>query len=177
MGLLSLFKQITGRGYLPKVSPNHVVAPYEASGVQANYSHRSGYITLPISYTEGNAYSNSTESVAVIRLHKPMSVKVINYANQRHGLPPEVLEPLPGQYVRTTDNSVVLSTDRTVSSPEFGAQETHGAAFGVSGQTTIVYKTQESYAVRQSEKTPQASYDATEKDSIPSITNYPLREI
>lgn len=177
MGLLNLFKSITGRGYLPKVSANHVVAPYEASGVQATYSHISGYITLPISYTEGNAYSTSTQSVAVIRLHKPISVKVINYANQRHGLPPEVLEPLPGQYVRATDNSVVLSTDRTVSSPEFGAQETHGAAFGVSGQTTLVYQTQESYAVRNGEKTPQASYDATEASAVPSITNYPLRAI
>lgn len=177
MGLLSLFKSITGRTYLPKVSPNHVVAPYEASGVQSNYSHSSGYLTLPISYTEGNTYSASTQSVAIIRLHKPMTVKVINYNNQRHGLLPEVREPLPGQYLRTTDNSVVLSTDRSVSSPEFGAQETHGAAFGVSGQTTIVYKDQESYAVKISEKTPQASYDGTETASIPSITEYILKEI
>lgn len=177
MGLLSLFRSITGRTYLPKVSADHVVAPYEASGVQANYSHSSGYMVLPISYTEGNAYSSSTQSAAIIRLHKPITTKVLSYQNQRHGLPPEVLEPKPNEYVRPSDMSVVISTDRNVASPQFGAQETHGAAFGVSGQTTLVYQTQEPYSVRTLEKTPKASYDATEKEAVPSITSYPLREI
>jgi hypothetical protein len=132
---------------------------------------------LPISYTEGNAYSTSTQSIATIRLHKPITTKVLSYQNQRHGLPPEVLEPMPNQYVRPSDMSVVISSDRNVSSPQFGAQETHGAAFGASGQTTLVYQTQEPYAVRATEKTPQSSYDATEAAAVPSITSYPLRAI
>jgi hypothetical protein len=176
MSLLNLLKNLTGRTYLPKVAAQHVAAPYEASGADASYSHTSGLICLPISYTESISLSQNDDSVAVIRLHKPATVKVVNYTNQRHGQLPEVYETVPGVYEYTQKGAVVLNSSRTVSSPQFGAFETHGASFGASGQTTMMFTTTEHFA-EKSERIPQASYDATPCADVPEIKDYPRRAL
>lgn len=177
MGLLDLFRQITGRGYLPRVAAQHVAAPYEKAGASASYSHVSGYITLPVSYTEGNSYSSDTTSVVAVRVHKPITTKTLSYDNQRHGLLPEVLEPQPGQYLRPQDSSVVVGSSRNVSAPEFGALESHGAAWNASGNTSIVFLDQEPFSVKAGEKVPQNSYDGTDATLVPSLSQYPRRTI
>jgi hypothetical protein len=216
MGLLDLFKQLTGRKYLPKVSVDHVVAPYEESGTNASYSHKSGYIVLPISYVEETSGGNGAgyykvpvaqpdgstriecsyqsarpasatagpfassqacqagaTSVAIVRLHRPVTTKTLAYSNQRHGLLPKVHEPDPNQsYLRTQDSSVVLGIERNVSAPEFGAMESHGAAWGVNGSTSLVYTTEEPIAGKVNEKVPRNSYDGTEDASVPKLSDY-----
>lgn len=215
MGLLDLFKQLTGRKYLPKVRVDHVVAPYEESGANASYSHKSGYIVLPISYVEetsgtgagyykvpvtqpdgstrlecsyqsarpasavsgpfasADACAAGQTSVAIVRLHRPVTSKTVAYTNQRHGLLPEVHEPDPSQsYLRTQDSSVVLGVDRTVAAPEFGAMESHGAAWSVNGSTSIVFTTEEPIAKKSNEKVPRNSYDGTEDASVPKLSDF-----
>jgi len=215
MGLLDLFKQLTKRAYLPKVSASHVVAPYEQAGTTSSYSHKSGFIVLPISYVEdasgtgagyykvpvlqpdgstriecsyqssrpasaiagpyasSQACAGGETSVAIVRLHRAVTTKTLNYNNQRHGLLPEVHEPDPNQsYLRTQDSSVVLGVERNVSAPEFGAMESHGAAWSVSGSTSMVYATEEPIANKTSEKVPRNSYDGTEDSSVPKLSDF-----
>jgi hypothetical protein len=183
MGLIDLFKQLTNRSYLPKVSRQHTIAPYEEAGAGASYSHQSGYIVLPISYVEGTSLPSSEEhtSVAVIRLHRPITTKTVSYTNQRHGLLPEVHEPIPGQYLRSQDSAVVMGTSRTVAAPQFGSLESHGAAWSASGSTNFVFTTDEHFANKATEKLVQNSYDGTDTSLIPTVggtvNTYPRREI
>lgn len=183
MGLIDLFKQLTSRTYLPKVSQQHTIAPYEQAGANATYSHQSGYIALPISYVEGTSLSTSEEhvSVAVIRLHRPITTKSVAYKNERHGLLPEVFEPIPGQYLRSQDAAVVMGSTRSVNAPQFGGLESHGAAWSASGSTSFVYTSDEHYANKATEKVVTNSYDGTDASLIPSVggTNntYPRRVI
>jgi hypothetical protein len=177
MSLLDLLKNLTGRTYLPKVAAQHVAAPYQASGADASYSHNSGYICLPISYTETLSLSGGDNtSVAVIRLHKPVTAKVVNYTNQRHGQLPEVYETVPGVYEYDQKNMVVLNSSRSVASPQFGAFETHGASFAASGQTTMMFTNDEHFA-EKTERIPQASYDATPCADVPELKDYPRRAL
>ncbi len=178
MGLIDILKAYTGRKYLPKVAPSHVASPYSTSGAKASYSHSSGLIYLPISYIESELASQPDPTSAVIvRLHKPITMKSISYMNERHGNLPEVYEQKPGEYENHDSGTATLSISRSVDSPSFGAFETHGASFGVSGVTSMVFTDDAHFATKDKEKLPQASYDGTACADIPSVKDYPRRAI
>jgi len=178
MGLLDILKNYTGRKYLPKVAPSHVASPYSASGAKASYSHQSGLIYLPISHIESELASQpSPTSAVIIRLHKPITTKSVSYASERHGTLPEVYEQEPGKYENEAKGTATLSVSRSVDSPSFGAFETHGASFGVSGVTSMVFTDDAHYATKDTEKLPQASYDGTACADVPSVKDYPRRLI
>jgi hypothetical protein len=178
MGLLDLLRQVTQRVYLPSVAKEHVVAPYEKAEATASYSHTSGYIVLPVAYMESGSSgsgSGAKETSVAIRLHQPITVKSVKHTGSRHGLLPEVFEPKPGQYVRD-DKSVVLDVARSISAPEFGAGEHHGAAFAVAGSTTIVLGGDLPPAML-TDPIPKNLYDGTVTPVPVTMADYTRREV
>lgn len=163
----------TGSGYY-KIEDSPGV--YSCSGLESVPPSGAVAGPFPSPAECADAEIDKTTSVAVVRLHRPITTKNISYKNQRHGMLPEVYETVPGIYDYTDQNAVVLGSARTVQSPQFGAFESHGASFFAAGATEIIYTKTEHFADK-AERIPQASYDGTPCEDVPTVNEYPRRSI
>jgi hypothetical protein len=163
----------TGAGYYKvQTAPGVYSCTYSASTPPV------GSVAGPFASSGECADANvdTTTSISVVRLHRPVTSKRISYVNQRHGLLPEVYETTPGLYEYPDQSAVVMSSDRTMQSPQFGAFESHGAAFAATGETEIIYTKSEHFA-EKTERIPQAGYDGTPCADVPTVNEYPRRNI
>ena len=123
-----------------------------------------------------DAVVDDTTSVFPVRVHRAITTKVVEFVNSRHGHLPEVYETSPGVYEYEDRKFLVMGSSRVMTSPQFGAFESHGATFATAGQTTIVYTDNEHYA-EKSDRILQASYDATPCADVPKVKDYPRRNV
>lgn len=98
---------------LPLFSSEHYQVPYGTYAIRTRYIYRSGKIQVPVA---GPAPADSSEETSrVLRLHKPVIQKVVEYEATRSGLPPLVPNP-----ETSNPNEELLEADIDVLAPPLG---------------------------------------------------------